>query len=317
MDINFTTSTEFARAWLESLQVKVGYLDRHFYPANGWNGDWPCLGTDDEWKHYYCWGTKVHECYAVTSTLIDEKCRQEPRPGIIVGEWSGDWTGAIFREHENSFRGSMMRTMASGVFMADILLFMMEKSVPSERIHAAFWHAFSNDAQALFSVQTTCKQGISYKGESTEEGYGHRMLIYWGFKLLSGQRGDTVVESRLRGPNTIAAPIDGLYTDPEYPFSRMSHFALIRGEELYVALLKKDARESVDVRIRNEKWKAKSRMDVHHVGADTYLAENTIQEPDRVTLSGPISVSMQDPGSVAYYLSPNTLAVLRFQRDPE
>ena len=311
VDINFTTSSEFARAFLENLRTDVDYFDWHFYAANGWNDDWPYLGTDDEWKHYYCWGTKFRECHAAITTLIRKKCRQKPHPRIVVGEWSGDWTGAIFRTHENSFRGSMMRTMASGVFMADILMFMMEKSVPSENIHAAFWHAFSNDAQALFSSQTTRKQGIAYKGKSTDEGYGYRMPVYWVFKLLSEQRGDILVESRLRGENTIAAPKDGLYTDPEYAFSRVTHCASKSGDKLYLALLNKDAHRSVDVRMAIPGWQPGSGVDAYEVGADRYLAENTIEHPDRVTLSGPDTATMGNSDRLSYRLKPNTLAVLR------
>ena len=37
-DINFTTSHEFAVAFLEHLDVRVDYFDWHFYAANGWNG---------------------------------------------------------------------------------------------------------------------------------------------------------------------------------------------------------------------------------------------------------------------------------------
>jgi alpha-L-arabinofuranosidase len=317
VDINFTTSSEFAMAFLGNLRAHVDYFDWHFYPANGWHGDWPYLGTDDEWKHYYCWGTKFRECYGAIVTLIQSKCSQEPRPGIMVGEWSGDWTGAIYREHAKSFRGSLMRTMASGIFMADVLMFMMHKSVPTERIHAAFWHAFSNDAQALFSVQTTREQGISYKGNSTDEGYGFRMPIYWVFKLLSEQRGDTLVASRLRGLNTIAAPQDGLYTDPEYTFSRVTHCASRSGDSLYLALLNKDAHRSVDVRINVPDWKLKPAADVYDVGADSYLAENTIERPDLATLSGPKSQRVKDSGTMSYRLKPNTLAVLRFHKDSQ
>ncbi len=315
VDINYATSSEFALAFLEHLHVRVDYFDWHFYAANGWNGDWPYLGTDDEWKHYYCWGTKFRECLDAIATMIRTKCRQEPRPGIIVGEWSGDWTGAIFKKHENSFRGSMMRTMASGIFMADILMFMMNKSIPSQSIHAAFWHAFSNDAQALFSIQTTRQQGISYKGKSTDEGYGYRMPVYWVFKLLSEQRGDNLVQSRLRGENEITAPQDGLYTDPPYVFSRVTHCASRSGDMLYLSLLNKDAHRSVDVRINVVDWKLRSTVDAYEVGADSYLAENTITRPDLVTLAGPKTHHVLDSGTTSYRLEPNTLAVLRFQKD--
>ena len=315
-DINFTTSSEFALAFLQNLRVQVDYFDWHFYPANGWNGDWPYLGTDDEWKHYYCWGTKFRECYAAIVTLIREKCSQKPPPGIIVGEWSGDWTGAIFRQHANSFRGSLMRTMSSAIFMADILMFMMQESVPAESsIHAAFWHAFSNDAQALFSVQTTREQGISYKGKSIDEGYGCRMPVYWVFKLLSEQIGDVLVQSRLNGENSIGAPQDGLYADPEYAFSRVTHCASRSGDRLYLSLLNKDAHRPVDVRISIVDWKLRPAVAVYEVGADSYLAENTIERPDRVTLSGPRTESVENPGAMSYRLKPNTLAVLRFQKE--
>ena len=314
-DINFTTSCEFALAFLANLRARVDYFDWHFYAANGWNGDWPYLGTDDEWKHYYCWGTKFRECYTAITALIEETCTQVPRPGIIVGEWSGDWTGAIFRKHEGSFRGSLMRTMASAVYMADILLFMMKKSTRPEGIHAAFWHAFSNDAQALFSVQTTREQGISYKGKSTDEGYGYRMPVYWVFKLLSEQHGDIVVRSQLEGENTVAAPKNGLYTDPEYAFSRVSHCASQSGARLYLALLNKDARRAVDVRINVLDCKLSPEVKLYEVGADSYLAENTIEHPDLVTLSGPEAQRLNAPAGMSYHLEPNTLAVLLFEQD--
>ena len=102
-----------------------------------------------------------------------------------------------------------MRTMATGVYMADQLIYMTRKSVPTENIHAAFWHSFCNDAQAMFSIQTTREQGLAYKGKSTDEGYGYPMPIYWVFKLLSEQRGDILVESHLQGDNLIAAPTAG------------------------------------------------------------------------------------------------------------
>ena len=314
-DINFTTSHEFALAFLEHLRVPVDYLDWHFYPANGWNGRYDYLGTDDEWKHLYCWGTKFRECHEVIAQLIREKCKLEPRPKIMVGEWSADWTGGIFREHTNSFRGSLMRTMASAVFMADQLLYLMEKSVPSEDIEAAFWHTFSNDAQALFSVQTTREQGLAYKGLSTDEGYGYRMPIYWVFKLLSEQRGEILVESRLRGDNIIAAPRGGLYFDPEYSFPRVSQRASLTGDKLYVALLNKDTHQPVTVRVTIEDWRHQASVEVREVGAESYLAENTIQRPDEVKLSGPKVERAEASGQMNYLLKPNTLAVLRFQRD--
>ena len=313
-DINFTTSHEFAVAFLEHLDVKVDYFDWHFYPANGWNGKYAFLGTDDEWKHLYCWGTKFRECHEVVRKLIREKCRQRPLPKLIVGEWSGDWTGGIFRQHKNSFRGSLMRTMASAVFMADILLYMMENSTPSESIHAAFWHSFSNDAQAMFSVQTTRELGLAYKGKSTDEGYGYRMPIYWVFKLLSEQRGGLLVESHLRGENTIDAPTPGLYVDPEHSFARISHCASRSGDRLYLALLNKDARQPVEVRISIRDWQLKTAVGIHEVRADSYLAENTTEQPKTVTLAGPRIGRVDVSGTITYLLKPNTLAVLRFQR---
>ena len=316
-DINFTTSSQFTLAFLENLRVKVDYFDWHFYSANGWNGNWPYLGTDDEWKHYYCWGTKFRECYGAIVKLMKKKCRQKLLPKIIVGEWSGDWTGGIYRKHKNSFRGSMMRTMASGIFMADILMFMMKKSVSSGGIHAASWHAFSNDAQALFSVQTTRQQGVAYKGKSTDEGYGYRMPVYCVFKLLSEQRGDILVESRLRGPNIIAAPKGGIYIDPKYEFWRVTHCASRSGDTLYLALLNKDAHRPVDIQIRILDWKLKPAVEAYEVGAESYLAENTIAKPELVKMSGPKTERVQNFGRMSYRLAPNTLAVLRFQKAAE
>lgn len=320
-DINFTTSHEFAVAFLESLRVKVDYFDWHFYPANGWNGKYEFLDTDDEWKHLYCWGTKFRECHAVVSRLIREKCKQQPPPQLIVGEWSGDWTGGIFRQHKNSFRGSLMRTMATGVFMADQLIYMTKKSVPSENIHAAFWHSFCNDAQALFSIQTTQPQGLAYKGKSTDEGYGYRMPIYWVFKLLSEQRGEVLVESQLRGDNTIQAPKPGLYFDPEYSFPRVSHCASLspgvaaRGDRLFLTLLNKDARQSIQVRIHIQGWRPRPKVEVREVRADSYLAENTIQQPDLVKLTGPKLTRVSVSGQMVVLLKPNTLTVLRLDQD--
>jgi alpha-L-arabinofuranosidase len=62
-DINFPTSSEFARAFLRNLRVKVDYFDWHFYAANGWGGNYPYDGTEDEWKHYYCWSTSRWRSY--------------------------------------------------------------------------------------------------------------------------------------------------------------------------------------------------------------------------------------------------------------
>lgn len=318
-DLNFTTSHEFAVAFLEDLNVKVDYFDWHFYPANGWDGKYEFLGTDDEWKHLYCWGTKFRECHAVINRLIRENCKQQPPPKLIVGEWSGDWTAGIFRQHENSFRGSLMRTMATGVFMADQLIYMTEKSIPSENIHAAFWHSFSNDVQALFSIQTTQEQGLAYKGKSTDEGYGYRMPIYWVFKLLSEQRGEVLVESELRGANTIEAPKSGLYFDPEFSFTRVSHCASLSpgtagsDDSLYLTLLNKDAHQPVLVHIRIRDWQPKTNIEVHHVASSSYLAENTIERPDTVTLSRPKTYRVNVSGEIKFRLKPNTLTVLRLE----
>jgi alpha-L-arabinofuranosidase len=310
-DINFTTSGEFAYAFLSNLSVDVDYFDWHFYPANGWGGNWPFLGTDDEWKHYYCWGTKFRECYDVIDRMLTLECRQTPAPELIVGEWSGDWTAAIFPQYEQAFRGSMMRTMASAVFMADILLFMMDTSAPAGRIHAACWHTFCNDAQALFSIQTAREHGISYKGTCTDKGYGFRMPLYWVFKLLSEQRGERLVRSTLEGDdNRIAAPANGLYSDPEFSFERVVHCASRTDRDLYVALLNKDAHEAVTVTVELQDWTMEQGVQVFEVGADSYLAENTIAAPDTVRLTGPHPLQAESATALSYSLSPNTLAVL-------
>lgn len=314
VDINFATSAVFARAFLRHLNVKVDYLDWHFYAANGWGGSWPYLGTDYEWKHYYCWGSKFRECYEAIVKLMQEECRQRPLPGIIVGEWSGDWTGAIFMQYPDSFRGSLMRTMSSAVYMADILMFLQEKSVPAEHIRGAFWHTFCNDAQALFSIETDQDRGISYKGTCTDDGYGFRMPVYWVFKLLSEQRGDQLVPCHLQGDNTVAAPPDGLYMDPPFEFERVTACASVSGDRLYLALLNKDAHDTVAVQLRIADWSLKPAVEVWQVGADSYLAENTISQPNTVTLVGPTRRGVLHPNAMTYRLKPNTLAVLRFDR---
>ena len=315
-NINFTTSHQFAVAFLEHLKVRVDYFDWHFYPANGWNGKYDFLDTDDEWKHLYCWGTKFRECHEVISQLIEKKCRQRPLPQLIVGEWSGDWTAGIFRQKSNSFRGSLMRTMATAVFMADQLIYMAKKSVPPQNIHAAFWHSFCNDAQAMFSIQTTREQGLAYKGKSTDEGYGYPMPIYWVFKLLSEQRGEILVDSHLEGDNLIAAPHAGLYRDPDYTFERVSHYASLsknktdNGETLYLTLLNKDARQPVVIQLETRRLSI-TEATVHEVRAASYLAENTIAQPDTVKPSKPRRVSLvDDAGRVKFKMLPNTLCVL-------
>lgn len=309
-NINFATSSEFAYAFLRNLKVDVDYFDWHFYSANGWNGNWPYLGTDNEWKHYYCWGAKFRECYDAIVKLMEAECRQRPLPKLIVGEWSGDWTAAIFPQYPDGFRGSLMRTMSTGVYMADILMFLTEESASGE-IHAAFWHTFCNDAQALFSIETTRDQGISYKGKCTDEGYGFRMPIYWVFKLLSEQRGNTLVPSQVTGDNTIEAPADGLYTDPPYEFQRVTTLATRQGNSLYLALLNKDAHEPVTINLRLSNWPASSSVQCHEVTAPDYLTENTIANPNAVTLSAP-KTRLITPANPTYHLRQNTLAVLRF-----
>jgi alpha-L-arabinofuranosidase len=314
IDINFASPSEFTLAFLKYLDVEVDYFDWHFYSANGWGDSWPYIGTDDEWKHYYCWGTKFRECYAAIVDLMQRDCRQRPLPRLVVGEWSGDWTAAIFMNHKDSYRGSMMRTMATAVYMADILMFLLEKSIPSEHIHSAYWHTFCNDAQALFTIQTSKLHSICYKGKCTDEGYGFRMPIYWVFKLLSEQRGEELVVSQLRGENTIEAPAPGLYTDPEYNFQRVSHCATRSGDKLYLALLNKDAHETVEVALKFAQWPVKPEMVVYEVGADSYLAENTIAQPERVKLVGPRTVALKPAAPLTYSLPPNTLVVLQFER---
>lgn len=322
-DINFATSGEFARAFLTHLRVPVDYFDWHFYAANGWNGSYPFLGTDDEWKHYYCWGTKFRECYAAVVGLVKAGCTVQPLPRLIVGEWSGDWTGDIFRDQPDSYRGSMMRTMASAVFMADILLFMMEKSVPSEHLHAAFWHNFANGAQELFAIQATDEyrralgEGRTWKGQITDEGYGVRMPVYWVFTLLSQQRGDELVESRLRAEgNRLAAPPNGLYWDPEYHLERVTQCASRSGSSLYLAMLNKDAHMPVDVRLAVRGWSLEPGFETYAVGAESYLAENSMADPTQVRLSGPDRVAFADATAISVRLGPNTLRVLHFRRMP-
>ena len=83
--VNFTTSHEFAVAFLKHLDVRVDYFDWHFYAANGWNGKYDYLDTDDEWKHLYCWGTKFRECHEVITRLIRDECRQKPPNSVTDG----------------------------------------------------------------------------------------------------------------------------------------------------------------------------------------------------------------------------------------
>jgi len=319
-DINFATSAEFALAFLKHLEVDVDYFDWHFYPANGWKDSWPYMGTDNEWKHYYCWGTKFRECHQAIVDLLQKHCRQKPPPKLIVGEWSGDLTAEIFRSHPDSMRGSMARTMASGVYLADILMFMMENSTPDKQIHAAFWHNFSNVSQELFSIQVTeeyvrklgAQKPYPGKGTNTDEGYSRRHPVYWVFKLLSEHRGNQLVASRLQGDIQIAAPAGGLYTDPEYRFPRLTHCATRSDRRLYLALLNKDAHRAVPVAVRIHGPAGEEAAAVYAVGADHYLAENTLDRPDRVTLTGPEPL-MRKGKEWAYRLPPNTLAVVQLK----
>lgn len=344
-DINFATSGEFARAFLEHLQTPVDYFDWHTYPANGWDGSYPFLGTDDEWKHYYGWGTKFRECYEVVVELMKQGAKQDPLPRIIVGEWAGDITGMIFPTKGISHRGSMMRTMASGVYMADILLFLMEKSVPGEHIHAAMWHNFGNGTQEMFSMQVRPEYrtalashipwqgspddwgywptwpvaypplGMGYKVAGPDDPHSVRMPIYHVFRLLSEQRGDELVATRREAPgNRIEAPPNGLYWDPEFHFDRVTHVATRKGDFLYLAVLNKDANLTVDLGLDIQSWKLKSAVETHAVGSESYLAENSMADPNRVTLSGPNAMTFRNPAKARLPLSPNTLLVLRFQR---
>lgn len=323
-DINYASSSGFARAFLEHLRVPVDYLDWHFYAANGWGGSYPFLGTDDEWKHYYCWGTKFRECYDAVVTLMREAYPLKPLPRIVVGEWSGDWTGDIFRDKPNSYRGSMMRTMASAVFMADILIFLMRNSIPAEHIHAAFWHNFGNGAQEMFSVQATDEYarvlggGRTWKGEITDEGYGVRMPLYGVFSLLSSQRGEELVRSTIEAPgNRIDAPANGLYWDPEYHFDRVVHCVTRSGGLLHLAILNKDAHLPVDLRVSFRGWRVEPKAEIRAVGADSYLAGNSMAEPRRVTLLGPEEAVAADPAQPRFRLWPNTLMVITFRRAAE
>jgi alpha-L-arabinofuranosidase len=318
-DINFATSAEFALAFLKHLEVKVDYFDWHFYPANGWKDRWPYQGTDDEWKHYYCWGTKFRECYQAIVAMLQKHCRQQPPPTLIVGEWSGDVTADIFRAHPDAMRGSLARTMASGVYMADILMFMMENSTPDKQIHAAFWHNFSNVSQELFSIQVTeeyirklgALKPYPGKGVNTDEGYGRRHPVYWVFKLLSEHHGNLLVNSRLQGDINIKAPADGLYTDPPYHFPRLTHCATRCQDKLFLALVNKDAHASVPLSIEIHARPVDGTAAVYTVGADHYLAENTLARPDRVALAGPEPLRRTGK-QWEYCLPPNTLAVLQF-----
>lgn len=318
-EINFATGAGFAIAFLEHLNVDVDYFDWHSYPANGWDGNYPFLGTDDEWKHYYCWGTKFRECYDVIVKLIKKHCKLTSPPRIIVGEWSGDTTGCIFYEKNKSYRGSLMRTMASAVYMADILMFMMEKSIPSEHIHAAFWHNFANGAQGLFAIHVTdeYKQVLGRprgcQGAIEEGEQGRREPVYWTFKLLSEQHGDELVKSVVRSKNNrIEAPDNGFYWDPEFHFDRVTHLATRKGNSLYLAVLNKDANLPVGLQIDIRGWNVEASVKKYAVGAGSYLARNSLKNPDNVSLSE--DTIIVNPSNMQVPLPQNTLTVLRFTR---
>ena len=238
-----------------------------------------------------------------------------------------------------------MRTMASGVYMADILLFLMEKSVPGEHIHAAMWHNFGNGSQEMFSMQVRPEYrtalashipwqgspddwgywptwpvaypplGMGYKVAGPDDPHSVRMPIYHVFRLLSEQRGDELVATRREAPgNRIEAPPNGLYWDPEFNFDRVTHVATRKGDFLYLAVLNKDANLTVDLGLDIQGWKLKSAVETHAVGSESYLAENSMADPNRVTMSGPNAMTFGNPAKARLPLSPNTLLVLRFQR---
>ncbi len=54
--------------------------------------------------------------------------------------------------------------------------------------------------------------------------------------------------------------------------------------------------------------------ELHEVRADSYLAENTIERPDTVTLAKPQTLRLAQTGTMTYRLKPNSLVVLRFER---
>ncbi|MDA1055695.1 MAG: hypothetical protein O3C40_35315, partial [Planctomycetota bacterium] len=109
------------------------------------------------------------------------------------------------------------------------------------------------------------------------------------------------------------APKPGVYFDPVFAFDRVTHCASLRGDRLYVALLNKDANQSVETRIEIQDWPRKAAVEVHEVRADSYLAENTIERPDTVKLADPQTLQLAPTGTVTYRLKPNSLVVLRFE----
>lgn len=141
------------------------------------------------------------------------------------------------------------------------------------------------------------------------------MPVYWVFKLLSEQRGDELVRSQIHADdNRIAAPPNGLYWDPEFHFERVSYCVTKSASMLYVAVLNKDAHRPVDLGLRIRDWRVAPQVELHWVGAADYLEENSMADPNRVTLSGPRKVTPDDAAAARFRLNPNTLMVLRFQR---
>jgi alpha-L-arabinofuranosidase len=209
--------------------------------------------------------------------------------------------------------------MASAVYMADILMFMMEKSIPSEHIHAAFWHNFANGAQGLFAIHVTdeYKQVLGRprgcQGAIEEGEQGRREPVYWTFKLLSEQHGDELVKSVVRSKNNrIEAPDNGFYWDPEFHFDRVTHLATRKGNSLYLAVLNKDANLPVGLQIDIRGWNVEASVKKYAVGAGSYLARNSLKNPDNVSLSE--DTIIVNPSNMQVPLPQNTLTVLRFTR---
>lgn len=79
-------------------------------------------------------------------------------------------------------------------------------------------------------------------------------------------------------------------------------------------MLNKDARESVETRVDIQDWPCQDLVEIHEVQADSYLAENTIAQPDTVTLADPQILRLMENNKLAYRLKPNSLAVLCLKR---
>lgn len=305
--INLDSSNVFANTFLSELKVPVEFLDWHFYAANGW-GTWKYVGTDDEWKHYYCWGTKFRECYSVIVNMIRSRYTMKPYPKLFVGEWSGDWTTDIFHGNTEASRGSMEGCMASGIYLGDILIFLMRESTPSGFIGGACWHTACGGSQSLFHLKSNPSTVYNSNDAS-----GIRPPVYWIFKLLSERRGKKLVHSQLFGDNSVDAPKDGLYFDPEFKFQRVVECCTISDDKLYVALLNKDASETVSVSIGIDSWQVLPEYGLHTVSAKSYLTRNTPENPDTIKI---VSERILKPegASPSYKVPPNTLAVLEFTR---